>query len=192
MNVNTREGSSPEASAALRIPAKDLAATLDDLRTLGRVETETQSGDEITQQYDDLVQRLKTAHEAEDRLRGILQQRTGSLGDVLQVEHSITDVRGEIEGMEAEQAGLEHRILFASVELELTQQYKAQLGDRGTSISARLHNAAVAGLEHAEGIVSSMLLFFVEFGPAIVIWATLLGLPAFLVWRRYRRLSRQL
>ena len=37
----------------------------------------------------------------------------------------IARVRGEIESMEAEQKALEHRVDFASVEIQLSEEYKA-------------------------------------------------------------------
>jgi hypothetical protein len=40
--------------------------------------------------------------------------------------------------------------------------------------------------------VLGVILFFEEFGPAILIWLVLLGLPAFLLWRRYRRMREEI
>ena len=64
---------------------------------LGRVERESQSGEEVTRQHEDLVARLKNCRDTEQRLRQILQQRTGNLSDVLEVEEEIGRVRGEID-----------------------------------------------------------------------------------------------
>ena len=111
--------------ASLRVPASELAATLAELRSLGRVQRETQSGEEVPQQHADLLARLQNSREEEQRLRAILQQRTGKIDDVLQVEEEIARVRGEIESMEAEQKVLEHRVDFAAIDLELVEEYKA-------------------------------------------------------------------
>jgi hypothetical protein len=43
------------------------------------------------------------------------------------VEEEMARVRGDIERMEAEQKALEHRVDFATVELQLTAEYRAQL-----------------------------------------------------------------
>jgi len=187
LTINTPENASRSFQASLRIPAQDLAAALGDLKRLGRVENETQSGEEVTQQHTDLVARLKTARETEERFRAILQQRTGKIEDVLQVEQEIERVRGEIEGMEAGQKALEHRVDFASVELTLTEEYKAQLTPPANSVSTRMHNAFVAGYRNALETVVAIVLFFIEFGPTILIIAVIFGLPVYLAWRRYRR-----
>jgi hypothetical protein len=172
--------------ASLRIPAPDLAAALNDLRQLGALQAEQQAGEEVTQQHADLVARLKNSRETEERLRAILQQRTGKIDEVLQVEEEIARVRGEIEQMEAEQEALEHRVDFASVQLELSEVYKAQLNSAGGSAANRMENALVAGLHHAAESLLGIFLFLAEFGPAILIWLAILGVPAWLVWRRYR------
>jgi hypothetical protein len=192
LTVNTQEGAPRSLNASLRIPAPELAAAIAELRALGRVETEAQSGEEVTQQHSDLVARLKNSREEEERLRAILQERTGKIEDVLEVEEQIAAVREEIERMEAEQAALEHRVTFASVDLRLTEDYKAQLDSPDSSAATRLHNAFVAGLGNAGGTVLGIILFFEEYGPAMLIWAAILGLPAWLAWRRYRRMSAKI
>jgi hypothetical protein len=187
VSVLTPRNSPPSLDGSLRIPAPELAAALDELRRLGRVDNETQSGEEVTQQHADLAARLQTARATEDRFRAILQQRTGSVADVLEVEEGIARVRGEIESMEAEQKTLEHRVDFATVDIQLSEEFKARLVSPGDSVSARMSHAMVAGYRNAVDTVLGIVLFLEEYGPAIAIWLALLGIPAVFIRRRYRR-----
>lgn len=187
LTVNTPENDSQSFQASLRVPAPELSAALSDLRALGRVETETQSGEDVTQQHVDLVARLENARETEQRLRDLLAQRTGKIDEVLQVEEEIDRVRGQIEGMEADQKTLEHRVDFATIDLQLNEEYKEKLNSQTTSVSTSVRNAFVAGLRHASGALLGIVLFLEEFGPVLLIWAVILGIPAILVWRRYRK-----
>jgi hypothetical protein len=191
LTVSTPENSSRSFQASLRIPAPELAATLAELRVLGRVQNESQSGEEVTQQHTDLLARLKNSRETEARLQAILQQRTGKVEEVLQVEEEIERVRGEIESMEADQKTLEHRVDFASVDLQLNEEFKAQFNSPDTSASTRIHNAFVAGLDNAAATLLGFVLFFEEYGPVLLIWLVILGLPSFFVWRRYRKVRGQ-
>lgn len=125
LNVSTPEDAPRGLQTSLRIPAPDLSATIGDLRTLGRIEGESQAGEEVTKQHADLVARLKNARDTEQRFQAILQQHTGNVGEVLQVEEGIARVRGDIERMGAEQKALEHRVDFATIDLQLTEEYKA-------------------------------------------------------------------
>jgi anti-sigma factor RsiW len=187
LNVSTAEGSPHSLQASLRVPAPELTAALNDIKGIGWVLSESQSGEEVTQQHEDLVMRLQNARETEERFRGILQQRTGNLADVLAVEEGIARVRGEIERMEAEQKALEHRVDFASVEIQLSEEYKASMALPDDSVSTQLHNAFVSGYHRAAGTILGIVLFFEEYGPAIAIWLLMLALPV-IGWRRYRRL----
>jgi F0F1-type ATP synthase assembly protein I len=188
LNISTPENAPRSFEASLRIPAPELILAIGDLKTLGRVENESQSGEEVTQQHTDLVARLKTARDTEERFETILTQRTGNVSEVLQVEEGIARVRGEIESMEAEQKALEHRVDFATVDLQLTEEYKAQLNPSAPSASTRLHNAFIAGIRHASGALFGIVLFFVAYGPVLLIWLLIVGFPVYLVWRRYRKL----
>ena len=186
LNVNTPENDSRGLQASLRIPELELSAAVSDIKTLGRVETESQSGEEVTQQHADLAARLKTSRDTEQRFRTILQQRAGNVAEVLQVEEEIARVRGDIERMEAEQKALEHRVDFSTVELQLTEEFKAQLNPPAASVSTRIHNALVAGYRNASETVLGIVLFFAEYSPTLLIWLVFLGLPVIFVWRRYR------
>lgn len=191
LNINTPENSARSFYAALRIPASELTAALPDLRKLGRVQTESQSGEEVTQQHTDLVVRLNNARETEQRLLAILQQRTGKVSEVLEVEEQISNTRGEIERMEAEQKALEHRVDFASVDLQLTEEYKAQFNPPSSSIGMRMRNAFVAGIHNAGNTLLAIVLFFEEYGPVLLLWLVILATPVWLLWRRYRRAQNQ-
>ena len=171
---------------SLRIPAGELNAAVAELKSLGHVENETQAGEEVTQQHADLVARLKNSRETEQRLQAILLQRTGKISDVLAVEQEIARVRGEIEQMEAEQKALEHRVDFASIELSLAEEYKAQIGSPSPSIATRFHNAMVAGCRSAIESVVGVILFFAEFGPEAMIWLAFLAPLAWFLRRRWR------
>lgn len=192
MNVSTTENAPRSLQASLRIPAPALAAAINDLRSLGRVEKEYQSGEDVTRQHSDLVARLKNSRDTEQRLRDILQRRTGKLSDVLEVEQEISRVRGEIEEMESEQKALEHRVDFATVELQLTEEYKAQLNPPAPSVSTRVHNAFVAGYQNASETLLGILFFFAEDLPMLLIWLVILAFPVVLIWRRHRRISAAL
>ena len=188
LNVSSAENAPRSLQASLRIPAPRLGSAIADLKTLGRVENESQSGEEVTRQHADLVARLTNARDTEQRLREILQQRTGKISDVLKVEEEIARVRGEIEEMEGEQKALEHRVDFATVELQLREEYKAELNPPNTPVSTRIHNAFVAGYHNVSETVLGIILFFAEYGPSLLIWLAILTSPFIFVWRRYRRI----
>ncbi len=185
--VSSEQNAARSLQASLRIPAGELNAAVIELKSLGPVQNETQNGEEVTQQHADLIARLKNSRETEARLQDILRNRTGKISDVLAVEQEIARVRGEIEQMEAEQKSLEHRVDFATIDLKLSEEYKAQLGSPSPSVSTRFHNAFVAGYRDALETAVGALLFVVEYGPSLFLWLAVLFPIPFLLWRRWRR-----
>jgi len=186
LNVTSPGGEARNLSATLRIPSAQLEAALAELRKLGRVDGESQQGEEVTKQSVDLEARLSNARHTEQRLTQILATRTGKLSDVLEVEQKLSEIRGEIERAEAEQKSLNNRISFATVSLVVAEDYRAPLTGATAvpSISTRLSNAAVDGLHTAFDGVIGLLRFLLVVGPSLLLFGALLGLPAYFLWKK--------
>lgn len=187
LKVGGSTGSGRTLTATLRVPADQLDSSLAEMKTLGRVESESQSGEDVTSQFVDLQARLANSRNTEQRLKDLLRQRTGELSDVLEVEQEVARVRGEIEQMEAERKNMSNQVSFATLNATITEDYKAQLQVVPPSTSTRLSNAAVEGYKSMVEGVMSLALFFLENGPTLLLWIAILFLPARLVWKRVRR-----
>jgi len=184
--TNAPKDAARTLTATLRIPAPQLDAAIADLKALGRVEQETQSGEDVTKQYADLVARLNNSRAAEKRLVDILQQRTGKVSEVLEVEQEIARVREEIEQMEAERKNTEKRVEFASLQLRLSEEYKARLEMTPPATGTRLRNAVVSGYQRVSESIFETTLFVLDYGPSFLFWVLLLYWPGRFAWRRWR------
>jgi hypothetical protein len=187
LTANTEQSNARSLQASLRIPAAELSAALAELKSLGQVENETQGGEEVTQQHAELIARLKNSRDTERRLQAILLQRTGKISDVLAVEEQIARVGGEIEQMEAEQESLEHRVDFAAIDLRLAEEYKAQLTAPSPPLTIRLHNAVVRGYRNTFETAVGIVLFFLEFGPTLLLWLIIFSPIGWFLRRRWLR-----
>jgi anti-sigma factor RsiW/uncharacterized small protein (DUF1192 family) len=184
--VEGQSGAGRTLNATLRVPANQLDAALAELKKLGQVARESQSGEEVTAQYVDLQARLSNAQHTEKRLIELLAQRTGKLSDVLEVEKELASVREEIERMEAQRKAMENQVQFATVEVKVSEEYKAQLDLAPHSAGTRLRNALVEGWHTVVEGAIGVLVFLLNFGPSILFWALILFWPARWVWRRRR------
>lgn len=178
-------------TATLRVPADRLDAALAEIKKLGRVAHESQSSDEVTEQYTDLVARLANSRHAEQRLVEILRTRTGKVEEVLEVEREIASVREEIERMEAQRKSLENRVTLSTVQLELREEFEKKINVAPPSTGTLLWNAMADGLDGAFDSVLALALFLLRAGPSLLLWAALLFLPARSVWRRMRAATAQ-
>jgi hypothetical protein len=186
LNVNNPTGAARSLSGTLRIPSNQLDATLNELKVLGRVDKESQGGEEVTQQYVDLQARLANAKHTEQRLIEIQATRTGKLSDVLAVEMQIGRVRGEIERMEAERKNMKNQVDFATLNLTVVEDYKADLKVGPPSTGTQFRNAAVDGLESVTHGIISLLLWLLSVGPTLLLWVAILFFPVRFAWRKLR------
>ena len=184
LTAKAQTGSARELSAALRIPAKQLDGFLADLRKLGHVDGESRENEEVSAQYVDLDARLRSARASEQRLIELLGTRTGKLSDVLDAERELARIRGEIESMQGQDAVLVHRVGYATVQVELSEEYRERLNT--TSKGTKIWNALVEGYGNLEDGAVAMLIFLLAYGPSILFWLAVLMLLAWVVWRLLR------
>ena len=190
LNLASPTGEARNLTATLRIPSPQLEPFLAELRKLGQVTNESQSGEEVTQQSIDLEARLNNARHTEERLTEILKTRTGKLSDVLEVEEKLSEVRGQIEQAEAEQKSLNNRISFATVSLQVAEDYRTPLaGTAPTSVGTRLSNSAVDGLHTAFDGLVAVIQTVLAAGPSLLLFSVLLALPAYFLWKKLRHRS---
>jgi uncharacterized small protein (DUF1192 family) len=186
LTVSGQAGAGRTLTATFRVPANQLDAVLAEMKSLGRVEQESQGGEEVTQQYVDLGARLSNARHTEQRLIEVLRQRTGKVGDVLAVEQQIARVREEIERLEAQLKSLDKQASFASLQVRLIEEYKAQLEVTPPSTTTRLRNATVDGYRSLIESALGLIMFLLSYGPVLLFWGLILYAPARFAWRRLR------
>jgi hypothetical protein len=186
LNTTNPQDAARKLTATLRIPSPQLEAALAELKQLGRVQQESQSGEDVTKQYTDLAARLKNSRITEQRLLDVLRDHTGKVKDILETEQEIERVRGEIEQMEADQRGLQKRIDFATIQLSVAEDYKASLQAPPTT-GTRFHNAAVEGFRSVIDGSIELMLWLLEAGPSLLLWVAILFFPARWAWKRWRR-----
>ena len=189
LDVSGDRGESRSLTATVRVPADRLVATLTAFRQLGQVVAESQGADDVTERMVDLGARLANARNTEKRLTTVLEQRTGKVADVLEVEREIARVREEIERMDAERTTLDLRVTYATITLAILEPRKAALDLGPITASDRLRNAAIDGVRQAWESALRALLFAMRTAPTLLIWAVIAAWPALVVIRRLRSLT---
>src|SRR5262245_36478341 len=192
ITASDRPGATRLIRGDLRIPSARFDAALAALRGLGRVTEDSQNAEDVTSTVVDLDVRISNARTTEKRLSDVLQNRTGRLSDVLEVEREIMRVRTEIEQMESQRTQLDGRIEYATLSLEVDEERRASVNLGPIPIPTRLRQAVADGLESAAMSLLNVALSILRSGPVLLLWVTLLGLPVWWLLRRYvLRESRQ-
>jgi hypothetical protein len=191
LNSTAPQDAARTLNATLQIPSAQLETAITELKQLGRVEQESQSGDEVTKEFDDRAARLKNSRATEQRLLDLLRDRTGKLSDILAAEQEIARVRGDIEQMEADQRALQTRVDYAAVQLSVQEEYKASLQGAPPSTLTRLRNAAVEGFRAAIASVLDLGVWALRSVPTLLLWGLALFFPARWIWKRRRAAASQ-
>jgi len=186
LDAKAQTGNARELTVALRIPTKQLDGFLGEVRKLGHVEEELRSNEELSDQYVDLQARLKSARATEQRLIELLGTRTGKLQDVLEAERELARIRGEIEGMQGQSAILVHRVNYATVQVNLNEEYRQVLGSGTISTAMKIRNAMVEGSRNVRDGAVGFLVFLFAYVPSFLFWLAILLVPGWFVWKRFR------
>ena len=126
--VQTATVSEDEAKMVLRVPEPRLDEALDQLSTLGNVDSRRLSANDVTEEVIDLEARVASLIGVRDRLRALLERSNG-MSEIMSVERELARVQAEIDSIEGRLRHLRSRAVMA--ELSLSARRERKLGILG-------------------------------------------------------------
>lgn len=169
------------AELTLRVPVARFDDARERLAALGELESESIEGRDVTGELVDLAARLRTLQAEEGALNAILAEAR-NVGDLLAVRGQLTGVREQIERIAAQQASLADRAEYATITATLREPRGAAPKPGDDPDPWGLAKALRTAVDAAEAVVGAMVVALGFATPLV-----LLGLPAWLAWRRYGR-----
>lgn len=110
----------PFASVVLRVPAKDLKASLEYFRGQSvKVSSENLWGTDVTDEYTDIDARLTTLNKTKAKFEEIMTRAT-QIQDILQVQRELISLQDQIDSLKGRQLYLEKTAELARVTLYLS------------------------------------------------------------------------
>jgi hypothetical protein len=106
----------------VRIPVVQFDAFLNAVAQLGVPETRHQTAQDMTEEFVDLNARITNEKRLEERILKLLDDSPGKIKDVIEVEHELARVRGEIERAEGRLRYLTDRTAFSTVTIVVREQ----------------------------------------------------------------------
>ncbi len=153
-------GGDPPTSAnlTLRITSARLPAVLQQLRELGKITSETSTGEDVTDRLIDLGARLRNEERIETELLELIATRKDSqLKDILDVREQLARVRGTIEQLRAQQAAAQKSVSLATILIVIRAAPEApKPPPPEAGFTDRLSDAAKDGLKSAGNSVISL------------------------------------
>ena len=172
-----------EASATLepatayvlfRVPAERLADAVRALRTLGEVTSYSTGSEDVTIVVADLDARLIALRAAEASYLALVERAT-DVADVMAVYTALTEVRAQIESLEAQARGYADSVAMASLSVSFTRTpqpiAEATEGFDPLAIAERaIGDLATAG----RGLLGSLIYLTIVAGPFLLVGGTVL------------------
>ena len=174
----------PYAEITYRIPVARWEDALDALRSLTGVSTkvvseQTQAVD-VTGQVADLAARIRNLRASEVSLLAIAEKAT-RITDILEVQARLTEIRGQIEQLEAQQTDLGDRTAYATLAVSYRLPVVAAIETqaKGWDPGAIFDEASASLVGVLQGIAGAGIWFLIVWLPVIVV--VTLGI-AFMLW----------
>lgn len=165
----------PTASLSLRLPPSRVAALFELLAQHGELVSTRTSTEDKTAQVIDVEAHLKNLTEARDSLRKLMDEKTGKLSDVLEVQKQLTEMQSQLDSYAGQRKALAQETEMVAI--ALTLRAPRSLADRSALAPLReaWHSAGQTAGYSLAGLVT--------FIAAITPWMLLI-VPLFLWIRR--------
>ena len=172
-----RDGRQGSSTLILRIPEKELTATLDKLKAIGDVQEVSLSSSDITIVVQDLDARITAMRASVDRLLGLLSTATDTAA-LITLETAISDRQAQLESMESEKRYYADQVSMATITLNLVADFTRAAPKPDTFLSG-----LEAGWAGFLGFFSASLVVFGFLVPWLVL-AAIVNLAVILIARR--------
>ncbi len=172
-------------SVTVRVPDDKFLETLAELRKLGiKVQSESTSSQDVTEEYIDLSSRLRNAQATESQYLALLE-KAATVEDILRVQESLSKVRSEIEQITGRMQYLERQTSMSVITVYLEPDgSESPLATAGWDPLNDLRSA-YRGLISFLRVVAVVLIWLLIFSP---VWGGIIAIIYFV--RRARRRRR--
>jgi ribosomal protein S30 len=183
-----KQGKRTSGDWVVRVPTGEFDGFLQRVAALGIAESRQITAEEVTEEYVDLEARVVNKQKMEQRVLEIIQQRSGPLAEVLQLEGELARIREEIELMQGRLRLLANQTSLATVRIAAREEHN-YVPPQQPSFATQLRETWQGSWSALAGVGSTTLLAAVALVPWLLFGVPLM-LAGALVSRRLIRARR--
>jgi type II secretory pathway pseudopilin PulG len=116
-SIDRTQGEELSGRWRVRIPVERFDSFLDAVAKLGVAESRKQTAQDVTEEFVDLEAQISNKKKLEERIVELVNNQSGEIKDVIEVERELGRVRGEIEQMEGRLRYLTNRAELTTVSI---------------------------------------------------------------------------
>ncbi|MDQ6780861.1 MAG: DUF4349 domain-containing protein, partial [Candidatus Eremiobacteraeota bacterium] len=143
---------------------------LDEFSALGRVTSRAESAQDAAGQIVDVQARLRNLRHTEGDILKIMD-RYGDIEQVLRVTQELSNVREQIESLDAQLKGMQYQVAYSTITIYFSTPAAVADGPGSSALLGKAWEAAVASLKALTVSVLSLGLWVVAFSPYVVLLA---------------------
>lgn len=148
----------------IRVPSKNFDALIKDISNgVSYFDTKEISSQDVTEEYIDVLSRIKTKKALEERYLELLK-KASKVSEILEVEQQLSTIREEIESKEGRLKYINDRVATSTITIEF-YKFQAEKGGATVSYGSKIVNAIKSGFNG----ISSFFIWLIEVWPFIVI-----------------------
>jgi VIT1/CCC1 family predicted Fe2+/Mn2+ transporter len=146
-----------QTTITIKVPATQYESCFAQIKALGKVKSESSSGQDVTRQYIDLSARLKNLQAEEKQLSDIMGM-SRNVTEILSVEKELFRVRGDIESTQAQLNYLGSQVDFSTITVSVAEPQPTVEYDWGLDTAFKEAVRAFIGMVGALIIVTGYLI----------------------------------
>lgn len=139
----------------LRVPVDRFDEAMARLGKLGKLESTSEQGEDVTDQLVDLGARIRSLRAEEDALNALMSEAQ-NVNEVLSIRSSSVGIREQIEQLAAQEKSLTDRSSFSTIHV-LLHESTASIAETSPTDGWGLRRAVRTSIDAAEAIVGSMI-----------------------------------
>ena len=168
-----------------RIPVDRYSGFLASVSGLGFAESRREDAKDVTDEFVDVEARIRNSKKLEERIITLLDERTGKISDVLEIERELARVREEIERMEGRLRLLADQSALATVTIQCREEREYEPPTAPT-LGSRIRKSWENSLNSMQTVAESLLVATVAIAP----WLGVLAVPVILIVAIFKRRRR--
>jgi len=168
---------------SIRVPDDQFEPVLSELRELAvRVNSESTSSRDVTEEYIDLEARLKNAEATESQYLALLE-KAREVEDILRIYDSLSRVRNDIEQLKGRMQYLERTSSMSLISVNLEPEATAKPLARAGWSALEVFKSAVRGIVIFGQWLGAAAIWLLIFSP---VWGAIVGIIYWRFWRKKR------
>ena len=178
-----QKGQVSTGTVVLRVPAAAFDAVRAELGKLGSVKDEHITGEDVTGQLVDLDARLRSLQAQEEAIRALMA-KARTIGETIEIQGQLTQVRQQIEQLAGEKARLDSAASLSTIRLHLAEPgAAAEPAPKPKEEASALRRSITRAVHGAELVLAGTIV--------VLGWAIPLGLLALAGWALWRLAARR-